>query len=233
MWGTVNLVYCVVCVQVLPHDDLVTDKKGYITFYSWAHTVARCLRLGAVFSGCDDFPRETLCVWGIHHRGAFAEESCGSRLSQQRCLQKSQLKLDHELWSPNICSSNKCLHACYFYTLTIYGDMNTPLLCGPMFKLEHTGQVLPFVKIQSKLIRQPGFHSTSIMFWLQGCLTFGVFRKNPAKVHPDILPCEATHSQPQTRIVLSHQRHTQLRGFWKKRRGERKEKSSCMRLGIT
>lgn len=79
-----NAVYrCFLCVCVREWDD-----RGYATFCSWGCTLARCLRLGAGLSGCEDFPGESVCVWWVGGRSGFAEESCGLRLSQRRCLQK-------------------------------------------------------------------------------------------------------------------------------------------------
>ena len=47
-------------------------------------------------------------------------------------------------------------------TLTVSGDVNAHILCDPMFKLVHTGQVLPFVKGQRELISQPATQGVSI-----------------------------------------------------------------------
>lgn len=41
--------------------------------------------------------------------------------------------------------------------LTVSGDKNSLLLCGSMFKMIQTGQVLPLMKGQMKLISQSGF----------------------------------------------------------------------------
>lgn len=86
-----HLLQCIVCT-----GDWVVHDWGYTTFYSWARTAAHCLRPGAVSSVCDDFPRESVFVWGFYHRG-FAEESCGSRFLQQRCLHK--IHLNFNPWS--------------------------------------------------------------------------------------------------------------------------------------
>lgn len=57
---------------------------------------------------------------------------------------------------------------CFFYevsvTLTVSGDVNSPLLFDPMFKLVQTGQVLPLVEFKWKLISQPGFQYVPFVF---------------------------------------------------------------------
>lgn len=97
--------------------------------------------------------------------------------------------------------------------LTISGDVNGLFLCGSISKMIHTGQVLPLMIGQRKLISQPGFNDTPFIRRVQGCLAFGIFRKDPGEVVPDTLPSAVTHCQPEVRVLLSHHRHIQHRGF--------------------
>lgn len=57
-----------------------------------------------------------------------------------------------------------CVYVLGFFlisvALTVFGDMNGPALCEPMFRLIHTGQVPSLMKVQRKLISQPGFLGT-------------------------------------------------------------------------
>lgn len=103
--------------------------------------------------------------------------------------------------------------------LTVSGDKNSPLLCGSMFEMIQTSQILPLMKGQMKLISQSGFQDFAFILWLHGCLAFGIFRKNPGEVRPDTLASAVTHSQPEGRVLLSLHRHTQQKGFWKRQQG--------------
>lgn len=112
--------------------------------------------------------------------------------------------------------------------LTVSGDMNGFLLCGSMFGLIHTGQVMSLMEAQRKLISQPGLDFAFVV-WLQGCLAFGIFGKNPGEVCPGTLPSAVTHCQPEGRVLLSYHRNAQDMCFWKKKtRGDRKGVSSCV-----
>lgn len=47
--------------------------------------------------------------------------------------------------------------------LTVSGDVNGLFLCHSPFQTIRTGQVLPLMKGQRKLISQPGFDDTALM----------------------------------------------------------------------
>ena len=111
--------------------------------------------------------------------------------------------------------------------LTVFGDVNR-FLCAAVLVMIHTGQVLPLVMGQTKLISQPGFLDLAFILWLQGCLALCVFGKNPGEVGPDTLPSAVAHCQPEGRITLSLQRHAQQMGSWKRKTmGDGKRMSSC------
>lgn len=95
--------------------------------------------------------------------------------------------------------------------LTVLGDVNC-FLRAAVFVMIHTGQVLPLVMGQTELISQPGFLDLAFILWLQGCLALGVFGKNPGEVGPDTLPSAVAHCQPEGRVMLSLQRHSQQTG---------------------
>lgn len=96
--------------------------------------------------------------------------------------------------------------------LTVFGDLDGPVLRHPVVKLVHTGQVLPLQQGQRKLISQRGFHYIIFKFSQWGGFSPCPFGENPMKVCPDALPFTDTHCLPEMRV--SHYSYTQQRGFW-------------------
>lgn len=231
-----------ICVSGSSFNSACTETGASSWFNDWWHRILHLLQLS---SYCGTSPSTCSSIFWL--RRFSSRDSRCTRTSPLRLLRgvvwfrtltaeipaEKPNESQQQTWCTWLKAAAGRVWANAVSVLTIFGDANAPLLCGPMFKLVHTGQVLPLVRFQRKLISQPGFHSMPFKFWLQGCLTFDIFRNNPGEVGPDILGGALTHRQPEVGVGLSHHRHAQLGGFWKRRTCDREAMSSCGRLCVT